>query len=85
MSVALIHFRSLCALIITVLEEAEIIPGKYPDTRIKPLALTNDHGRYITVILGGVYGFFRSWSFRPPGTQVGANERAQFSKKFGPI
>jgi hypothetical protein len=33
----------------TALEEAEIIPGKHSDTRIKPLALTNDHGRYITV------------------------------------
>jgi hypothetical protein len=27
----------------------EIIPGKHSDTRIKPLALTNGHGRYITV------------------------------------
>jgi hypothetical protein len=26
-----------------------IIPGKNPDTRIKPLPLTNGHGRYITV------------------------------------
>jgi hypothetical protein len=26
----------------------EVIPGKHPDTRIKPLALANDHGRYIT-------------------------------------
>jgi hypothetical protein len=34
---------------LTTLEEAEIIPGKHPDTRIKPLALTNGHGRYITV------------------------------------
>jgi hypothetical protein len=34
---------------LTALEEAEIIPGKGPDTRIKPLALTNGHGRYITV------------------------------------
>jgi hypothetical protein len=34
---------------LTALEEAEIIPGKHPDTRIKPLALTNNHGRYITV------------------------------------
>jgi hypothetical protein len=25
----------------------EIIPGKNPDTRIKPLPLTNGHGRYI--------------------------------------
>ena len=34
---------------LTALEEAEIIPGKDSDTRIKPLALTNGHGRYITV------------------------------------
>ena len=27
----------------------EVIPGKYSDTRIKPLPLTNGHGRYITV------------------------------------
>jgi hypothetical protein len=27
------------------LEEAEITPGNRPDTRIRPLALTNDHGR----------------------------------------
>jgi hypothetical protein len=27
----------------------EIIPGKHFDTRIKPLPLTNGHGRYITV------------------------------------
>ena len=33
----------------SALEEAEIIPGKHSDTRIKPLALTNDHGRCITV------------------------------------
>jgi hypothetical protein len=33
----------------TALEEAEIIPGKHSDTRIKPLTLTNGHGRYITV------------------------------------
>jgi hypothetical protein len=32
---------------ITTLEEAEIIPGKHSDTRIKPLALANGHGRYI--------------------------------------
>jgi hypothetical protein len=25
------------------------MPGKDSDTRIKPLALTNDHGRYMTV------------------------------------
>jgi hypothetical protein len=34
---------------LTALEGAEIIPGKHSDTRIKPLALTNGHGRYITV------------------------------------
>jgi hypothetical protein len=33
---------------LTALEEAEIIPGKISDTRIKPLTLTNGHGRYIT-------------------------------------
>jgi hypothetical protein len=27
----------------------QIIPGKNVDTRIKPLPLTNGHGRYITV------------------------------------
>jgi hypothetical protein len=27
----------------------EIIPSKNSDTRIKPLALANGHGRYITV------------------------------------
>jgi hypothetical protein len=32
-----------------MIEEAEIIPGKRSDARIKPLALANDHGRYITV------------------------------------
>jgi hypothetical protein len=34
---------------LTALEGAEIYPGKDYDTRIKPLALTNDHGRYIAV------------------------------------
>ena len=34
---------------LTALEGAEIIPGKDSDTRIKPLALTNGHGRYMTV------------------------------------
>ena len=36
---------------LTALEGAEIIPGKRKrsDTRIKPLTLTNGHGRYITV------------------------------------
>ena len=34
---------------LTALEEAEIIPGEDSDTRIKPLALTNGYGRYITV------------------------------------
>jgi hypothetical protein len=36
---------------ITTLEEAEIIPGKNSDTRIKPLPLTNGHGRYNTELL----------------------------------
>jgi hypothetical protein len=30
----------------------EIIPGKHSDTRIKPLPLTNGHGRYITAAPG---------------------------------
>ena len=30
-------------------ERAEVKPGKNSDTRIKPLALANGHGRYITV------------------------------------
>jgi hypothetical protein len=30
-------------------EETEIIPGKISDARIKPLALTNGHGRHATV------------------------------------
>jgi hypothetical protein len=34
---------------LTALEEAEIILGKDSNTRIKPLALTNGHGRYMTV------------------------------------
>jgi hypothetical protein len=34
---------------LTALEEAEVIPGKDYDTRIRPLTLTNDHGRYISV------------------------------------
>jgi hypothetical protein len=34
---------------LTALEEAEIIPGKHSDTRIKLLALTNGHGRYMAV------------------------------------
>jgi hypothetical protein len=33
----------------TALEEAEVIPGKDSDTRIKSFTLTNGHGRYITV------------------------------------
>jgi hypothetical protein len=33
----------------SALEEAEIIPGKHSDTRIKPLDLTNGYGHYITV------------------------------------
>ena len=35
---------------LTTLEKAEITPRKNSVTRIKPLPLTNDHGRYITVI-----------------------------------
>ena len=31
---------------LTALEEDEVTPGKHSDTRTKPLALTNDHGRY---------------------------------------
>ena len=34
---------------LTTLEGAEIKPGKHSYTRIKPLLLTNSHGRYITV------------------------------------
>jgi hypothetical protein len=34
---------------LAALEEAEVIPGKGSDTRIKPLALTNGHGRYMAV------------------------------------
>jgi hypothetical protein len=34
---------------LTALEGAEIIPGKHSDTRIKPLPLTNGHGRYMAV------------------------------------
>ena len=34
---------------LTALEETEIIPGKDSDTRIKPLTLTNGHGRYMPV------------------------------------
>jgi hypothetical protein len=34
---------------LTALEEAKIIPGKDSNTRIKPLDLTNGHGRYMTV------------------------------------
>ena len=58
---------------LTALEEAEIIPGKHSDTRIKPLTLTNGHGRYMTVTperaLASVGGFpldiqpFIFWSF----------------------
>jgi hypothetical protein len=32
-----------------MIEEAEIIPGKDSDTRIKPWPLTNSHGRHMTV------------------------------------
>jgi hypothetical protein len=34
---------------LNALKGAEIIPGKHPDTRIKPLALSNGHGRYMAV------------------------------------
>ena len=34
---------------LTALEEAEIIPGEHSDTRIKPMPLTNGHGRYMAV------------------------------------
>jgi hypothetical protein len=34
---------------LTALEAAEVIPDKHPDTRIKLLTLTNDHGRYMAV------------------------------------
>jgi hypothetical protein len=36
---------------LTTLEEAEVIPGKHSDTRIKPLPLANSHshGRYMTI------------------------------------
>jgi hypothetical protein len=34
---------------LTALEEAEIIPVKDSNTRIKPLALTNGRGRYMAV------------------------------------
>ena len=30
-------------------EGAEAIPGKHSDTRMKPLALANGHGRHIAV------------------------------------
>jgi hypothetical protein len=42
-------FDPFVHLLVTALEEAEIIPGKNSDTRIKPLTFTNGHGRYITV------------------------------------
>jgi hypothetical protein len=56
MSVTLIHFRPLPALNCLTIEEAEIIPGKHSDTRIKPLPLTDGHGRYMTVTPEGVRG-----------------------------
>jgi hypothetical protein len=34
---------------LTTLEEAEIISDKHSNTRIKPLAFANGHGRYMTV------------------------------------
>jgi hypothetical protein len=42
-------FRPLYNVLFTLLEEAEIIPGKDADTRIKPLAFTNGHGRCMAV------------------------------------
>jgi hypothetical protein len=49
-SAGLIRFRplSLPALNYYTFEGAEIKPGKHSYTRIKPLPLTNSHGRYIT-------------------------------------
>jgi hypothetical protein len=38
-----------------------IIPGKHSDTRIKPLPLTNDHGRYITVTTERTLVFVGEW------------------------
>jgi hypothetical protein len=34
---------------LSALEEAELIPGKHSDTRIKPLDLTTGHGRDMAV------------------------------------
>ena len=34
---------------ITTLDEAEVIPGKHSDTRIKSLTLANGHGRYMAI------------------------------------
>ena len=39
----------------------EIIPGKNSDTRIKPLPLTNGHGRYITVTSERTLVSVREW------------------------
>jgi hypothetical protein len=53
---------------LTALEEAEIIPGKHSDTRIKPLPSTNGqrprplHDRYTrtdTCVRWGMFGGFR--------------------------
>ena len=44
-----LDFDPFIHLTIKALKEAEIIPGKHSDTRIKPLPLTNGHGRYIIV------------------------------------
>jgi hypothetical protein len=38
--------HSIISVYLTTLEKAEVISGKHSDTRIKPLALTNGHGRY---------------------------------------
>jgi hypothetical protein len=39
----------------------EVIPVKDPHTRIKPLALTNGYGRYITATPERALVFFGEW------------------------
>jgi hypothetical protein len=53
---------------LTALEEAEVevISGKRSDIRIKPLALTNDHGRYITVTPERTLASVGECRFQPP-------------------
>jgi hypothetical protein len=65
MSVAVIQVRPLTR---EVPEQCpgsgtEIIPGKHSDinTRIKPLPLTNGHGRYITVTTERILVSVREW------------------------